>query len=49
VRLPEEPSSPDQVVEWIARGAVEPRPGLPRPSALPHVLAWALARRLKLA
>jgi len=49
VELPDEPREPGDVVEWIARGEVEPRPGLPPPSALPHALAWALARRLKLA
>ncbi len=46
VALPEPPRRAGDVVDWIAKGIVEPRPGLPRLRALPHVLAWALERRL---
>ncbi len=47
VALPGEPRDPGDVVEWIAEGSLRIRPGLPRLTALPHIAAWALERRLR--
>jgi len=47
VILPDEPTTIDQVLEWIRKGRVQPTYGLPRPRSIPEALAWAVERRLR--
>jgi len=47
VILPGRPGSPEDLIEWVRRGAVRPVYGLPRLRSIPEALAWAVERRLR--